>query len=46
MSLYERLGGAVAGHLQSTLQDLNVPQERIAQGMTIAAVAHDDVLDL
>ncbi len=37
---------AVAGHLQSTLQELSVPEALIAQVMTIAASTHDDVLGL
>ena len=37
---------AVAGHLQSTLEDLGVPADLIAEVMTIAASTHDDVLNL
>lgn len=37
---------AVAGHLQSTLEELNVAPELIAQVMAIAASTHDDVLNL
>jgi len=37
---------AVAGHLQSTLQELNAPPQLIDQVMTIAASTHDDVLNL
>lgn len=37
---------AVAGHLQATLQELNVPQALIDQVMAIAASTHDDVLNL
>jgi len=36
---------AVAEHLQSTLEELNVPAELIAEVMTIAASTHDDVLN-
>ncbi len=37
---------AVAGHLKSTLEELNVPKELIDQVMAIAASTHDDVLGL
>ena len=37
---------AVAGHLQSTLQELGAPPELIAQVMAIAGSTHDDVLGL
>lgn len=37
---------AVAGHLQGTLQELNVPQNLIDQVMQVAASTHDDVLNL
>lgn len=37
---------AVAGHLQSTLEELNVPPELVSEVMTIAASTHDDVLNL
>lgn len=36
---------AVAGHLQSTLEDLNVPADLINEVMTIAASTRDDVLN-
>ena len=36
---------AVAGHLQSTLDELNVPGNLIEQVMTIAGGTIDDVLD-
>jgi len=38
--------GAVAGHLLSTLEDLDVPADLIQEVMTIAASTHDDVLNL
>lgn len=38
--------GAVAGHLQSTLEELTVAPELIQEVMTIAASTHDDVLNL
>ena len=38
--------GAVAGHLQATLEELNVPADLIAEVMAIAASTHDDVLGL
>lgn len=37
---------AVAGHLQSTLEELNVAQELIEEVMSIAGSTHDDVLNL
>lgn len=37
---------AVAGHLQATLDELNVPAELSQQVMAIAASTHDDVLGL
>ncbi len=37
---------AVAGHLQATLEDLDVPADLIKEVMTIAASTHDDVLNL
>ncbi len=36
---------AVAGHPQSTLQQLNVPSNLIDQVMTVAAGTRDDVLN-
>jgi hemoglobin len=36
---------AVAGHLQSTLQELNVADELIAEVMNIAGSTRDDVLN-
>ena len=44
--LNEEHFNAVAGHLQSTLQELKVPQNLIDQVMAIAASTHDDVLNL
>ena len=38
--------GAVAGHLQATLEELNVPADLIAEVMAIAGSTHDDVLGL
>lgn len=37
---------AVAGHLQATLNDLDVPADLQQEVMTIAASTHDDVLGL
>ena len=37
---------AVAEHLESTLKELNAPQDLIDQVMQIAASTHDDVLNL
>lgn len=37
---------AVAGHLKSTLEELNVPADLQGEVMTIAASTHDDVLGL
>jgi len=38
--------GAVAGHLQATLEELGVAEDLIGEAMTIAASTHDDVLGL
>lgn len=46
MNLTEEHFNAVAGNLQATLEELNVPGELIDQVMTIAASTHDDVLNL
>lgn len=37
---------AVAGHLQATLQELNVADDLIEDVMSIAGSTHDDVLNL
>lgn len=37
---------AVAGHLLSTLEELEVPPQRVAEVMAIVASTHDDVLNL
>lgn len=42
--LTDRHFDAVAGHLQDTLQELNVPEDMIAEVMAIAASTRDDVL--
>lgn len=44
--LNEEHFGAVARHLQETLQELNAPQALIDQVMAIAGSTHDDVLNL
>lgn len=46
MKIKEEHFAAVAGHLQGTLQELNVPQNLINEVMSIAASTHDDVLNL
>jgi hemoglobin len=46
MKLTEAHFGAVAGHLQSTLQELNVPANLIGEVLKIAASTHDDVLNV
>lgn len=46
MKLKEEHFNAVAGHLQGTLKELNVPQNLIDEVMKIAASTHDDVLNL
>ena len=38
--------GAVAGHLQSTLEELGVAEDLIGEVMAIAGSTHDDVLGL
>jgi hemoglobin len=44
MNLTDEHFGAIAGHLQSTLQELNVPADVIGEIMTIAASTHDDIV--
>ncbi|MDX1490455.1 MAG: group 1 truncated hemoglobin [Pseudohongiellaceae bacterium] len=46
MNLTEEHFGAVAGHLQGTLEELSVPEDLIGEVMAIAASTHDDVLNL
>lgn len=46
MNLKEEHFNAVAGHLNGTLEELNVPPDLINEVMTIAASTHDDVLNL
>lgn len=46
LPLTEAHFGAVAGHLQTSLQELNVPANLISEVMAIAASTHDDVLNL
>jgi len=46
MDLNDDHFGAVAGHLQATLEELNVPADLIGEVMAIAASTHDDVLNL
>jgi len=46
LDLEEKHFTAVAGHLQSTLEDLDVAKNLIAEVMTIAASTRDDVLNL
>jgi hemoglobin len=45
MKIKEQHFQAVAGHLQGTLQELNVPQHLIDAVMNIAASTHDDVVN-
>jgi hemoglobin len=46
LALTEKHFGAVAGHLQATLEQLNVSADLIGEVMTIAGSTHDDVLNL
>lgn len=46
LKLKEEHFQAVAGHLQGTLQELNVPQNLIDEVMKVAGSTHDDVLNL
>ena len=45
LDLKEEHFAAIAGHLQSTLKDLKVPEDLIKEVMAIAASTHDDVLN-
>jgi len=44
MNLTDEHFGAIAGHLQSTLEELKVPADIIGEIMAIAASTHDDVV--
>ncbi|QIR16021.1 group I truncated hemoglobin [Shewanella aestuarii] len=44
--LNEEHFNAVAGHLQATLEELNVSEDLIGEVMAIAGSTHDDVLNL
>lgn len=46
LALTEDHFGAVAGHLQATLEELGVPEAEVGEAMAIAASTHDDVLGL
>ncbi len=46
LNLTEDHFNAVAGHLKTTLGDLNVPDELQDEVMTLVASTHDDVLNL
>lgn len=46
LGLKEEHFQAVAGHLQSTLEELGVAEDLIGEVMAIAASTHDDVLNL
>ena len=46
LALTEKHFGAVVGHLQATLEQLNVSADLIGKVMTIAGSTHDDVLNL
>jgi hemoglobin len=46
LKLTEQHFAAVAGHLQGTLEELQVPGHLIAEVMKVAASTHDDVLNL
>lgn len=46
MNIEEQHFTAVAGHLQTTLEELGVEKGLIDQVMTIAASTHDDVLNI
>jgi hemoglobin len=46
LDLKEEHFNAVAGHLKSTLEDLEVPDDLQDEVMSIAASTHDDVLNI
>lgn len=46
LNLEEKHFQAVAGHLKSTLEELNVPENLQNDVMAIAASTHDDVLNV
>jgi len=46
MKINDEQFGAIAGHLQSTLEELKVPKDIIGEIMTIAASTHDDIVEV
>jgi hemoglobin len=44
MKITDEHFGAIAGHLQSTLVELKVPEDIINDIMTVAASTHDDIV--
>lgn len=46
LNLTDEHFNAVAGHLKSTLEELNVPEDIQGEVMAIAASTHDDVLNV
>ena len=46
LALKEEHFGAIAGHLQSTLEELGLDEGLIGEVMAVAASTHDDVLNL
>lgn len=46
MKINDEQFNAIAGHLQSTLEELKVPSDIIGEIMTIAASTHDDIVEV
>ena len=46
LPLEEKHFQAVAAHLQSTLEELNVPADLVGEVMAIVGSTHDDILNL
>jgi len=44
MNLTDEHFGAIAGHLQSTLEELEVPADIVGDIMAVAASTHDDIV--
>jgi hemoglobin len=44
MNITEEQFGAIAGHLQTTLQELGVPADIVGEIMAVAASTHDDIV--
>lgn len=46
MKINDEQFGAIAGHLQSTLEELDVPADIVGEIMAVAASTHDDIVEV